>query len=104
MLRYLKALLIFARFQAWVDDAGWGKEDAEKLANFLGSPTGYKLRVRLLNTQLQQQALAVTSTSRPEFGNGFCNGQKGLISTITALSDPLQFPDEVSDDTEPHLT
>lgn len=103
MLRYLKAMYIFARFQAWVDGIDWTKDDATALNHFLGSPSGYKLRLALLNMQLRQQATAVTTTTRLEFEAGYCNGQKGAIAFITSMADLTQFPEEGLDDADPSL-
>lgn len=86
-IRFLKAAFIFARHQAWVDQPLWEKGDAKALAQFLGSPTGCRLRAMFLNTVLRQQAHALSNTGNLLYEAGYCAGQKGLVSTITALAD-----------------
>ena len=63
LLRFIKAALIFARHQAWVDAPKWEASDAKALEQFLTSPAGQKLRAMLLNTVLQSQASAIMKTS-----------------------------------------
>lgn len=97
MLRYLKAMLIFARYQAWADRVPWGKSDAGSLGAFLNTTAGQKLKLLLVNQTLSQQSSALSSTVRLEYEAGYCNGQKSLIATIESLADMTQFPSEGAD-------
>lgn len=103
LLRFIKAAIIFARHQAWVNEPKWEAADAKALEQFLNSPPGQKLRAFLLNTVLKQQAIAL---SESKVGNlvyeaGYCGGQKGIISAIEALSDAKAFSEQGDTDSDP---
>ena len=91
-------MMIFARYQEWVDPVKWSKEDQASLNSFLLGGTGQKLRVALLNMHLRQQASALSKTSGLEFEAGYCNGQRSVLAAIESLADPKQFSaEEVAD-------
>ena len=99
--RFLKAALIFARYQAWVDEPRWEKADALALAAFLSTPTGQRLKAYLVNVVLRQQANAVTNTGNLVFEAGYCGGQRGLVAAITALADTDKFTVQEDTDADP---
>lgn len=100
-IRFIKAALIFARYQAWVDAPAWKPEDAKALELFLKNPAGQKLRATLINMVLRQQAIALSNTSNLVYEAGYCGGQKGLISVIEALSDAKSFSEQGDTDSDP---
>lgn len=97
----LKAALIFARYQAWVDAPDWNKGDAIALTAFLASPTGTRVREQLRNTVLRQQAHALTKTDGLVYEAGWCGGQKGLIAVIESMADVENFTDRGEQDADP---
>lgn len=103
LLRFIKAALIFARHQAWVNEPKWEPSDAKALEQFLTSPAGQKLRAFLLNAVLKQQAIALSESKAGNlaFEAGYCNGQKGIISVIEALSDAKSFSEQGDTDSDP---
>lgn len=101
LIRFIRAALIFARHQAWVDAPEWKPEDAKALEMFLKNPAGQKLRAFLLNTVISQQASAVTKTANLAYEAGYCGGQKGIISVIEALSDAKSFSEQGDTDSDP---
>ena len=91
MLRFLKAMMIFARYQEWVEPVQWDKDDQAALESFLRSTAGMKLSASLRNMLLRQQASSLTKTSGLEFEAGYCNGQRSVLAAIESLADPRQF-------------
>jgi len=100
-ITFLKAALIFARYQAWVSEPQWEKKDALALANFMTTPAGARLSALLLNTVLRQQASALANTSNLVFEAGYCAGQKGLVASIEALADTTKFTEQGDTDADP---
>ncbi len=98
---FLKAMVIFARHQAWVDEPRWEKKDSLALFAFMDTPTGSRLRAMLLNTVLRQQANALNTTGRLVYEAGYCAGQKGLVAAIEALADKNQFTEQGDTDADP---
>lgn len=101
LLRFIRAALLFARHQAWVDAPVWTAEDAAALTAFLDTNTGNKLKASLLNMTMRQQAAALSSTKDLKFEAGFCTGQKATIMAITAMADTKQFTEPGEDDADP---
>lgn len=97
-------MMIFARFQAWVEAAGWEREDATVLAQFLQSRTGKRLSAALLNMALRQQASALARTSGLEFEAGYCNGQRSVLAAMESLADANQFTAEEIQDSDPQTS
>lgn len=86
MMRYIKAMLAFARYQEWVEQPEWTKEDGVALTRFLGSNTGLKLKASLLNGVLRQQNNACTSENNVDRSIGYANGFRGCASFIESLA------------------
>jgi hypothetical protein len=99
MLRYLKAMLIFAKYQARPVGVAWMKEDAAGLKNYLVTPSGAKFSAYMGDLVLRQQAEALVSNGDLQRAAGFCNGQKALIATVESLANADIFPSE-RDDTD----
>lgn len=104
MLRFIKAMMIFARYQPWVESAGWDKEDAIALASYLQSKSGVRLRLALRNMALRQQVAALTKTSGLEWEAGYCNGQNSVLAAIESMADTKQFPVEEVQDSDPQTS
>lgn len=101
LLRYIRAALIFIRFQPWVDAPAWDDKDSMALGRFMDSHTGAKLKAIMQNTVLRQQAYALTKTDALVYEAGYCGGQKGLIAIIESLVPAKQLTELGEQDTDP---
>lgn len=101
MIRFFRSMLIFARFQEWVEPVKWDVEDAQALGRYLQSRSGKKLVAALTNMALREQAKALTKTEVLAFEAGYCNGQKGVLAAIEGLADLNQFTAAGESDTDP---
>lgn len=99
--RFVKAALIFARYQAWVDAPEWDKGDATALTHFWGTPAGARLKAILVNTVLRQQANALNTTSNLVYEAGYCAGQRGLVATLESLANKETFSETGDTDADP---
>lgn len=97
-------MMIFARYQEWVDGVNWERDDAARLERFLKSGTGQKLAAALRNMLLRQQQSSLTKTADLQFEAGYCNGQRSVIAAIESLADDKQFTTGESDDAEPQAS
>jgi hypothetical protein len=90
-MRKLRAILAFIRHQEWVDEPKWESEDERALTGFLGTLTGKKLSLILLNLTLRQNASAVEkkADSLAE-ACGYAKGFRGCVATIESLCSPKQ--------------
>jgi hypothetical protein len=90
-MRIIKAILSFIRNQEWVDEPKWEAEDERALTGFLGTLTGKKLSLILLNLTLRQNASAVekNADSLAE-ACGYAKGFRGCVATIESLCSPKQ--------------
>lgn len=104
MIRFLKAALLFARHQAWVDEPRWTRDDAEGLGRYLQSASGANLKATLVNMALRQQAAAVSHKTGLEYEAGYCTGQRAAIVAIEALADIKQFTGQGEDGDADHAT
>lgn len=104
MIRYLRAMLIFARHFPLCprDCPEWDHDDAVAFALFLNSSAGRKL-VQLIRYQEQScNADAVLKKDRHEYASGFAAGFRGGMAWIVSLSEkrtPQSAPTE--EDSEP---
>ena len=86
-MRKLKAALAFIRDQEWVDEPKWLEEDEKAWTTFLGTPTGKRLSLILLNLTLRQNASAVMK--KPEGladACGYAKGFRGCVATLESLA------------------
>jgi hypothetical protein len=86
-VRKLKAALAFIRNQEWVDEPKWQEEDEKALTAFLGTATGKRLSLILLNLTLRQNASAVMK--KPEGladACGYAKGFRGCVATLESLA------------------
>lgn len=86
-MRFIKAFLFFARNYNWVEEPKWLEEDEKAWTAFLGTHTGRKLSLILLNLTLRQNASAVMK----EGGGlaeacGHAKGFKGCVATLESLA------------------
>jgi len=90
-MRIINAILSFIRNQEWVDEPKWEAEDERALTGFLGTLTGKKLSLILLNLTLRQNASAVekNADSLAE-ACGYAKGFRGCVATIESLCSPKQ--------------
>jgi len=90
-MRIIKAILSFIRNQEWVDEPKWEAEDERALTGFLGTLTGKKLSLILLNLTLRQNASAIdkNADSLAE-ACGYAKGFRGCVATIESLCSPKQ--------------
>ena len=86
-MRKLKAALAFIRHQEWVNEPKWEDEDEKALTAFLGTPTGKRLSLILLNLTLRQNASAVMKdTQKLAEACGYAKGFRGCVATLESLA------------------
>jgi len=86
-MRKLKAILSFIRNQEWVDEPKWEDEDEKAWTAFLGTPTGRKLSLILLNLTLRHNASAVMKNhDRLAEACGWAKGYRGCVATLESLA------------------
>jgi hypothetical protein len=86
-MRKLKAILSFIRNQEWVDEPKWEDEDEKAWTAFLGTPTGRKLSLILLNLTLRQNASAIMKNhDRLAEACGWAKGYRGCVATLESLA------------------
>jgi len=86
-MRKLKAILSFIRNQEWVDEPKWEDEDEKAWTAFLGTPTGRKLSLILLNLTLRQNASAIMKNNdRLAEACGWAKGYRGCVATLESLA------------------
>jgi len=86
-MRKLKAAFAFIRDQAWVEEPKWNEEDEKAWTAFLGTPTGKRLSLILLNLTIRQNATAVME--KPDRLAGACgraNGYRACVATLESLA------------------
>jgi len=86
-MRKLKAALAFIRDQAWVEEPKWNEEDERAWTAFLGTPTGKRLSLILLNLTIRQNATAVMGKpDRLAEACGRANGYRACVATLESLA------------------
>jgi len=86
-MRKLKAALAFVRDQAWVEEPKWNEEDEKAWTAFLGTPTGKRLSLILLNLTVRQNATAVMEKpDRLAEACGRANGYRACVATLESLA------------------
>ena len=86
-MKKLKAILSFIRNQEWVDEPKWEDEDEKAWTAFLGTPTGRKLSLILLNLTLRHNASAVMKNhDRLAEACGWAKGYRGCVATLESLA------------------
>jgi len=86
-MRKLKAALAFIRDQAWVEEPKWNEEDEKSWTAFLGTPTGKRLSLILLNLTIRQNATAVMEKpDRLAVACGRANGYRACVATLESLA------------------
>ena len=86
-MRKLKAALAFIRDQAWVEEPKWNEEDEKAWTSFLGTPTGKRLSLILLNLTVRQNATAVMEKpDRLAEACGRANGYRACVATLESLA------------------
>jgi len=86
-MRKLKAALAFIRDQAWVEEPKWNEEDEKSWTAFLGTPTGKRLSLILLNLTIRQNATAVMEKpDRLAEACGRANGYRACVATLESLA------------------
>jgi hypothetical protein len=86
VIRYLRALLLFARHQCYVADPSWEAEDSRRLAQFMSTVTGKRLAAKLLNQTLVQQASAIAPGGDLSYRCGYATGFKGACVSLQSLA------------------
>ena len=82
-MRKLKAALAFIRDQEWVEEPKWLEEDEKAWTSFLGTPTGKRLSLILLNLTLRQNASAIMK--KPDGLAEACGRANGYRACVAAL-------------------
>ncbi len=82
----------------WIDEPEWNTEDTNALRQFLGTKSGIKLRLTLLNSVLRQNAHAVSRKKELEFEAGFANGMRSVVHTIEILAKDKPDDEEFTSD------
>lgn len=83
----LKAILAFLRNYEWVNEPRWTDEDEKAWTAFLGTPTGRRLSLILLNLTLRHNASAVMkSPDRLAEACGWAKGYRGCVATLESLA------------------
>ena len=86
-MRKLKAIFAFIRNQEWVDEPKWEDEDEKAWTSFLGTQTGRKLSLILLNLTLRHNASAVMKNhDRLAEACGWAKGYRGCVATLESLA------------------
>ena len=86
-MRTLRAILAFIRNHQWVEEPRWLDEDEKAWTAFLGTPTGRKLSLILLNLTLRHNASAVMKNGdRLAEACGWAKGYRGCVATLESLS------------------
>ena len=86
-MRTFRAILAFIRNHQWVDEPAWLEEDEKAWTAFLGTPTGRKLSLILLNLTLRHNASAVMKNGdRLAEACGWSKGYRGCVATLESLS------------------
>ena len=86
-MRTIRAILAFIRNHQWVEEPKWLEEDERAWTAFLGTPTGRKLSLILLNLTLRHNASAVMkNTDRLAEACGWAKGYRGCVATLESLS------------------
>lgn len=87
MINKLRALFCFIRNYDWVNEPVWIEEDEKAWTSFLGTPTGKKLSLILLNLTIRHNASAVMkSGNRLAEACGWAKGYRGCVATLESLS------------------
>jgi len=86
-MRTIRAILAFIRNHQWVNEPVWLEEDEKAWTSFLGTPTGKKLSLILLNLTLRHNASAVMkSGDRLAEACGWAKGYRGCVATLESLA------------------
>ncbi|NBW17392.1 MAG: hypothetical protein EBR82_56370 [Caulobacteraceae bacterium] len=86
-MRKLKAILAFVRNQEWVDEPKWNEEDEKAWTAFLGTPTGRRISLILLNLTLRQNSSAVMKEgSKLAEACGYAKGFRGCVAVLESLA------------------
>ena len=86
-MRKLKAILAFIRHQSWVNEPKWNSEDEKALTSFLGTPSGKRLSLILLNLTLRNNASAIEKNNA-ELAEafGYAKGFRGCVAVLESLA------------------
>lgn len=86
-MRKLKAILSFIRNQEWVDEPKWEDEDEKAWTAFLGTPTGRRISLILLNLTLRQNSSAVMKEgAKLAEACGYAKGFRGCVAVLESLA------------------
>jgi hypothetical protein len=86
-MRKLKAILSFIRNQEWVDEPKWEDEDEKVWTAFLGTPTGKRISLILLNLTLRQNSSAVMKEGQKlAEACGYAKGFRGCVAVLESLA------------------
>lgn len=86
-MRKLKAILAFIRNQEWVDEPKWEEEDEKAWTAFLGTPTGRRISLILLNLTLRQNSSAVMKEgAKLAEACGYAKGFRGCVAVLESLA------------------
>ena len=86
-MRTLRAILAFIRNYQWVEEPKWLEEDEKAWTAFLGTPTGRKLSLILLNLTLRQNSSAVMKEGQKlADACGYAKGFRGCVATLESLA------------------
>ena len=86
-MKKLKAILAFLRNQEWIEEPKWEDEDEKAWTAFLGTPTGKRLSLILLNLTLRQNASAVMKEGQKlAEACGYAKGWRGCVAVLESLA------------------
>ena len=86
-MRKIKAILAFIRNQEWVDEPKWEEEDEKAWTAFLGTPTGRRISLILLNLTLRQNSNAVMKEgAKLAEACGYAKGFRGCVAVLESLA------------------
>ena len=86
-MRKIKAILAFIRNQEWVDEPKWEEEDEKAWTAFLGTPTGRRISLILLNLTLRQNSSAVMKEGHKlAEACGYAKGFRGCVAVLESLA------------------
>jgi len=86
-MRKIKAILAFIRNQEWVEEPKWEEEDEKAWTAFLGTPTGRRISLILLNLTLRQNSSAVMKEgAKLAEACGYAKGFRGCVAVLESLA------------------
>lgn len=98
--RHLRSAWAYLQYIPYVDEPEWTEEDRASYSHFMNSPTGKKLKLRMLHLLNKSAVNAIHATTNIKHTNGVAAGK---AATFTWLDGHLLPEPEAAAETEPNL-